>query len=187
MYQTKKKVAETSKYIYGQGLAPGMSGNVSTKKDSLIAITPTRLSLRDVDSDSVALVDQDGKIISEHAIPSSELELHLMIYKERDDVEGIVHTHSPYATGFALAGQKISRLEGFGPITKSHIKMVEYAAPGSSNLAHLVKDGIKNEDILIMKNHGVVAVGSTLDEAVLMAEWVEKTAETLFVAQVLKR
>lgn len=186
MYQTKKKVAEASQYIYKQGLAPGKSGNVSMKKDDIVAITPTRTSLKDVESESVVLVGLDGEIISEEVSPSSELELHLMIYQERDDVEGIVHTHSPYATGFALAGQNINLLEGFGPVNKSHLKMVDYAPPGSSKLAQKVREGMRKEDVLIMEAHGMVAVGSSLCEAVLLAEWVEKTAETLFVAQVLK-
>jgi L-fuculose-phosphate aldolase len=186
MYQTKKKVAEASWYIYKQGLAPGKSGNVSMKKDDLVAITPTKTSLRDVEGESVVLVGLDGKIISEGVIPSSELELHLMIYQERDDVEGIVHTHSSYATGFALAEKKINRLEGFGAVNKSHLEMVDYAPPGSSKLAQLVKNGVKNDDVLILQGHGVVSVGPSLDEAVLQAEWVEKTAKTLFVAQVLK-
>lgn len=186
MNQIKMKVAETSQHIYKQGLSPGKSGNVSMKKDDLVAITPTKTSLKDVGSETVALVGLDGKILTEGVIPSSELELHLMIYQERDDVEGIVHTHSPYATGFALAGKKINRLEGLGAVNKSYLEMVDYAPPGSSKLAQLVKNGIKKEDILIMKAHGVVSVGPSLNEAVLMAEWVEKTAKTLFVAQVLK-
>jgi L-fuculose-phosphate aldolase len=187
MYQTKKKVAKASHYIYKQGLAPGKSGNVSMRKDDYIAITPTRKSLRDIASESVALVSLDGKILSEEVIPSSELELHLSIYRERNDVEGIVHTHSPYATGFALAGKKIHRLEGFGIVNKSYLETVDYATPGSSKLAQIIVKGIKTEDILILKGHGVVCVGPSLDEAVLMAEWVEKSAESLFVADVLKR
>jgi L-fuculose-phosphate aldolase len=186
MYQIKKSVAQTSQYIYKQGLAPGKSGNVSMKKDEVVAITATKTSLREVKSESVALVSLDGKIISEGVIPSSELELHLMIYNERDDVKGIVHTHSPYATGFALAGKKINRLEGFGPVHKSHLEMVEYAPPGSSKLAQMVKNSLKKEDVLIMEGHGVVCVGTSLNEALLLAEWVEKTAETLFVANILK-
>lgn len=187
MYQTKKKVAKASQYIYKQGLAPGKSGNVSIRKDDYIAITPTRTSLRDIASESVALVSLDGKILSEEVIPSSELELHLSIYRERNDVEGIVHTHSPYATGFALAGKKIHRLEGFGTVNKSYLETLDYATPGSSKLAQIIVKGIKTDDAVILKGHGVVCVGPSIDEAVLMAEWVEKSAESLFVAHVLKR
>ncbi len=186
MYQAKIKVAEASRYIYKQGLAPGKSGNVSMRKDDFIAITPTRTSLRDIASEFVALVGLDGKIIGEEVIPSSELELHLTIYRERNDVEGIVHTHSPYATGFALAGKKIHYLEGFGKVNKPYLEMVDYAAPGSSKLAQIIVKKIKNDDVLILEGHGVVCVGPSLDEAVLLAEWVEKSAESLFVAHVLK-
>lgn len=187
MYQTKKKVAMASQDIYKQGLAPGKSGNLSIRKDDIVAITPTLTSLRDVESESVVLVRVDGEIISEGLSPSSELELHLLIYQERSDVQGIVHTHSPYATGFALAGEKINLLEGFGPVNKSHLKMVDYAHPGSSKLAQLVRDSVRKEDVLIMESHGVLAVGSSIDEAVLLADWVEKTAKTLFVARALKK
>lgn len=187
MYQTKKKVAESSQHIYQQGLAPGKSGNVSVRKDGYVAITPTRTSLRDIESESVVLVGVDGTILSKEIIPSSELELHLSIYRERDDVDAVVHTHSPYATGFALAGKKIYRLEGFGTVNKSHLEMVDYATPGSTKLAQIIGEKIKTEDVLLLEGHGVVCVGPSLDEAVLLAEWVEKCAESLFVAHLLKK
>lgn len=187
MYQIRRKVAETSVYLYQQGLAPGKSGNISFRKDDVIGITPTNISLRDIDVAATALVNLEGEILSEGVVPSSELQLHLMIYRERDDVKGVVHIHSPYATGFALAGKKIKRLEGFGPVKKEYLDMVEYVPPGSEKLAQKVKKGLRKEDVLILEGHGLVAVGPTLEEAALLSEWVEKTAKTIFISIMLQK
>ncbi|MDP3065989.1 MAG: class II aldolase/adducin family protein [Methanobacteriaceae archaeon] len=187
MYQIRKKVAEISVYLYQQGLAPGKSGNISLRKDDVVAITPTNVSLRDIDGEAVALVNLEGEILSEGIVPSSELQLHLMIYREREGVEGVVHIHSPYATGFALAGKKIKILEGFGPVQEEYLEMVGYAPPGSEILAQMVKNGLKKEDALILEGHGLVAVGPSLEEAALLSEWVEKTAKTIFISKMLQK
>jgi len=187
MYEIRKKVAETSIYLYQQGLAPGKSGNISLRKNGMVAITPTNISLRDVDVESVAMVNLAGELLSKGPIPSSELKLHLKIYNARTDVGGIVHTHSPYATGFALAGEKIKRLEGFGPVEKEYLELVGYARPGSEELAQMVKSGLKKEDIIIMEGHGLVAVGPSIEEAALLSEWVEETAKTMFVSKMLQK
>ncbi len=179
------EICETGRYIYGKGLAPGKSGNISIRSHDNIAITPSGMSLGYLKSEDIVLVDLDGEIIAGMETPSSELQLHLEIYKRRDDVLGIVHTHSSYATGFAFAGKNIERLEGFGPRTQAFLKMVDYAQPGSTELAVSVGEGLKEEDVVLLKNHGLVATGKNLFEAALLAEFVEETAKTQFIARVL--
>ena len=112
-------------------------------------------------------------------------DMHLNIYKIRDDVKSIVHTHSPIATGFAFAGVEIKRLEGFGPIENPVIPFVEYAAPGTMKLAENVAKGLEKEDIVILKNHGVVACGENLDEAALLTEFIEESAKIQFVTRLI--
>jgi len=84
--------------------------------------------------------------------------MHLEIYSKRDDVEAIVHTHPPYATGFSFTDKKIPRFEGFGEIKAPYIAEIEYAVPGSLNLVESASDGLINEDVLLLRNHGVVTV-----------------------------
>lgn len=179
------EICETGRYLYSKGLTPGKSGNISVRSQDTVAITPSGMSLGYLKAEDVVLLNMDGKILSRKEVPSSELQLHLDVYKKRDDVQGIVHTHSPYATGFALAGQMIERLEGFGELKKPFLKMIEYIPPGSSELAFSVGEGLKEEDVLILKNHGVVATGKNLFEAALLAEFVETTAKTQFVSRAL--
>jgi len=178
------EICETAHYIYSKGLAPGKSGNISARFQDIVAITPSGVSLGHVKEDEIVLVDMGGEILVGGKNPSSELHFHLEVYKNKD-VGGIVHTHSSYATGFAMSGKKIERLEGFGERTKPFLKMVNYAQPGTRELAQLVGEGLKEEDVVILENHGVVATGKNLKEAALLAEFVEETAKIQFVARVL--
>jgi len=190
-------------YIYQKGLTPGRSGNISMKvwnipdtsnnvdvpeevdDDPLILITPSGVSLRDVTLGNVIVTDLDGEKLEGDGEPSSETGMHLEIYSKRDDVEAIVHTHPPYATGFSFTDKKIPRFEGFGEIKAPYIAEIEYAVPGSLNLVESASDGLINEDVLLLRNHGVVTVGPDIFEAVLLAEFTESSAKTGFVIQVL--
>lgn len=187
----KKNIAEiinTSNEIYDKGLVSGKSGNISKRikgsTGDLVAITPTLKSLSGLSQKDVVLVDMDGNVLTE-GVPSSEVNMHLAIYKKRPDVDAIVHTHSTYATGFAFSSKKIKRLEGFGEIKKPYLASIEYEKPGSYELAQKVSESIKDEDVLILKNHGVICVGDSLKEAKLLAIFVEEIAKTQFVTYML--
>lgn len=174
--------------IYNQGLVPGKAGNISTKIKSsigdIIAITPTLKSLSNLDEEDIVLVDMDGNILSKGK-PSSEVNMHLEIYKKRPDVNAIVHTHSTFATGFAFSNKKLKRLEGFGQIRNEFMPYIEYEKPGSAELARKVSENIGDEDALILKRHGIICVGDSLKEAKLLAVFVEESAKTQFVTYML--
>ncbi|WP_297983635.1 class II aldolase/adducin family protein [uncultured Methanobrevibacter sp.] len=183
-----KSVVEMSAYVFERGLVSGKAGNVSgrfkTESGDIIAITPTLKSLADLREEDIILVDIDGKNLTKGK-PSSETGMHLEIYKAKEDVNGIVHTHSPYATGFAFSNQKIKRLEGFGAIQSEYIKDIEYFKPGSVELAQNAAEALKNEDVIVLKNHGVIATGATVKEAATLVEFVEEIAKTQFVTHML--
>lgn len=190
-YQTVfKNIVKTSHELYNKGLVPGKSGNISVKFEkkglNVVAVTPSGSSLKTLTEKDILLVDLEGKIVSdtEH-IPTSELEMHLNIYKLRKDVGAIVHTHSPITTGFAFSDEKIKRFEGFGPIEEDYLEIVDYHPPGSSDLAVAVSKGLLNQNVVVLKNHGMVAVGKNLDEATLLAEFVEDSAKIQFVKKML--
>jgi len=189
--ELKKQFVQIAHQIYQKGLTPGKSGNISLKipynDDLKVLITPTGVSLKDVSLFNVIIVDCDGNRLEGDGVPSSEVFMHLEIYKKRDDVGGIVHTHSPYATGFSFSNEKIPKLEGFGKIDKPYLKTIDYALPGSAKLVKTASLGLKKEDVLILKNHGVIAVGSDLDEATLLAEFTESSAKTGFITYLLNR
>ncbi|MDI3550775.1 MAG: L-fuculose-phosphate aldolase [Methanobacterium sp.] len=182
-----KEICEFAHYLYSKGLAPGKSGNISVRFQDTVAITPSGVSLGQLKENEVVLTDMDGQVVAGGDNPSSELQLHLEIYKNKKETAGIVHTHSSYATGFAMSGQKIEKLEGFGEISKPFLKMVDYKPPGTMELAKLVGEGLKYEDVVILEKHGVVATGENLREAALLAEFIEETAKTQFIARVLSK
>ncbi len=183
-----ESVIEASNYIFNRKLVSGKAGNISARfKDSemdIVAITPTNVSLADVNKENVVLVDLNGKSLS-RGQPSSELFLHLEIYKNRPEVMGIVHTHSPYATGFSFSDKKIRRLEGFGEIKKPYLEELGYQKPGSIELAQKTAEKMMDEDVIILKNHGVVASGINVKEAASLAEFVEEIAKTQFISHII--
>lgn len=185
-----EKVVNASHYVFERKLVSGKAGNVSARfKDKeldIIAITPSGVSLADVNQENIVLVDLEGNLLSQ-GNPSSELFLHLQIYKKMGDIKGIVHTHSPYATGFSFSDKKIKRLEGFGEIKKEYLKEVEYSKPGSNKLAESTAEALIDEDMVILKNHGVVATGFDVNEAAALAEFVEEIAKTQFVTLMLNK
>ena len=158
------------------------------KKDEFerVAVTPSGLSLKSIAEKDVIIVDMDGNLVyNSNMKPTSEMLMHLNIYKERNDISSVVHTHSPIATGFAFAEEKINRLEGFGPIKEKYIPFVDYYPPGSIGLAEAVSNELKNQDIVVLKKHGVVAIGKNLDEATLLSEFIEESAKIQFIKSTL--
>ena len=183
-----KSVVEMSAYVFERGLVSGKAGNVSARfkgeKGDIVAITPTLKSLADLREEDIVLVNEKGELLTKGK-PSSEVGMHLAIYREKPDVYGIAHTHSPYATGFAFSAKKIKRLEGFGAIKSEYLKDIEYFKPGSKELAEAASEALKTEDAIILKNHGVIATGETVKEAAALVEFVEEIAKTQFVTHVL--
>ena len=183
----KRHIAESidvSNEVYDKGLVSGKSGNISARFGNVVAITPTLKSLSQLEEEDIVLVDMDGNVLTKGK-PSSEVNMHLEIYKKRSDVNAIVHTHSPYATGFTFSDKKLKRLEGFGPIKNPYLSYIEYEKPGSDELAKGASEGLGDEDVLILKNHGVICVGDSLKEAMLLAVFVEETAKTQFISLML--
>ena len=178
------EIIDVSNEIYNKGLVSGKAGNISARFGDVVAITPTLKSLSNLDEEDIVLVDMDGNVLTKGK-PSSEVNMHLEIYKKRPDVKAIVHTHSPYATGFAFSNKKLKRLEGFGEIKTPYLSDIEYEKPGTDELARSASEGIGDEDVLILKNHGVICVSDSLKEAMLLAVFVEETAKTQFITIML--
>ena len=105
-----KEIVKISHELYKRQLVSGKAGNISVRtkleNKDIIAISPTLKSLKDLKEEEIVLVDLEGNVLTKGK-PSSEVNLHLEIYKARNDVNAIVHTHSPYATGFAFSSKKI--------------------------------------------------------------------------------
>jgi len=188
MKKNVQEIINVGNNIYNKNLVSGKSGNISARfkgeNGDIIGITPTLKSLANLKEEDIVLVDLDGNVLT-NGTPSSEINMHLEIYKKRPDVNAIVHTHSPYVTGFAFSSKRIKRLEGFGEIKTPFLPFIEYEKPGSSELAQKASEGIGQDDVLVLKNHGVVCVSENLKEAESLAVFIEESAKTQFISYML--
>lgn len=169
-------VLETYRALYARGLSRGTSGNVSARYEDGMLITASGVHLEDLALEDVVFVAADGEVSGKRR-PSSEAPMHAAIYAARGDVGGIVHCHSRFATILACARRSLPPLHYMVGVTgRNEVPCVGYATFGSAALAHHVVRGLDGGKACLMANHGQVAVGRTLREALAIAEEVEEQA-----------
>lgn len=190
----KNKVIEISQDAQNIGLCKHKSGNFSIRdKDTgYVVVTPSGVDRKDLETDDICVVDLDGNIIEhkENRKPSSETMMHLEVYKTRDDVNAVAHTHSKFATSFAVLAKPIPAIiyevssmglkEGYVPVAK-------FATPGTVDLAKSVIEPVKISDLFLLEKHGCVAVGTDLDDAYLKVQYLEELSEIYFYSLLINK
>src|SRR5205807_6102285 len=172
-----------------KGFMADMDGNLSVRlRQDGILVTPTGLSKGSMRPADLVIVDLEGKQVAGRRNVTSEIGMHLLIYRTRPDVQAIVHAHPPTATGFAAAGIALTEplvcevVMGLGCIP-----LARYGTPGTSELAQTLEPYVPNYDAILMSNHGVVTYGDTLEHAYMKMETVEHFAEIALVTHLLGR
>lgn len=170
------------KFIVKNGLVKGTWGNVSIRDGELIYITPSGIPYDILKEEDISVVKLDGTHIS-GLKPSSELPTHLEIYKNREDVNAIVHTHPVFSTTISLVVDFIPPLvEDAVMILGPKINVSEYALPGTLELAKKVVKALESNHAVILRNHGLITVGEDIKEALTASLVCEKTAEIFLYA-----
>jgi L-ribulose-5-phosphate 4-epimerase len=167
------------------GLVAWTSGNVSARDPAtgLVVIKPSGLAYELLTPGSLVVVDPDGNVVEGDLRPSSDTTSHLVIYGERPDINGVVHTHSTFATAFAAVGRPILvYLTAIADEFGGPIPCAGYAPVGGSEIGRAVVDGLGESPAILLQNHGVFAVGETPEQAVKAAVMVEDAARTVFYA-----
>lgn len=168
-----------------KGLVAGTWGNISARIPGTlwIAITPSGKGYREITPKDVVVVDHTGKVIDGKFKPSSELPLHLAIYKERADIQAIVHTHSVFASACAVAHKSIPPIiEDLVQLVGGGVDVADYALPGTDELAQNIVVALGQKNAVLMANHGVVGCGQSLTEGMMACELVEKAAQIYIYA-----
>jgi L-ribulose-5-phosphate 4-epimerase len=160
-------------------------GNVSARdpESGLIAIKPSGVRYADLTAETMVVLDPDGTVVEGSYSPSSDTASHLYVYRHRPDVNGVVHTHSRFATAFAAVGRSIpvyltAQADEFG----GEIPCAGFTLIGDEGIGRLVVEGIGSSPAILLKNHGVFAVGPTAKAAVKAAIMTEDVAATVFAA-----
>jgi L-ribulose-5-phosphate 4-epimerase len=167
------------------GLVAWTSGNVSARDPAtgLVVIKPSGVRYEDLRPELMVVVDLEGRVRESGLQPSSDTASHLFIYRQRDDVGGIVHTHSPYATAFAANHRSIPvYLTAHADVFGGPIPCGGFAPIGGEEIGRVVVESIGSSCAVLLKNHGVFTIGPTADEAVQAAVMVEEVARTSWLA-----
>lgn len=180
----EKEIVKTMRLLYDKSLITPTGGNVSARLSGSPSfwITPSSSFKGDLSTRDLVKVTSNGRWSPRRLKPSVETPLHSEIYRIRGDVNAIIHAHSPVTLGVALAGVEIKPLTPEGVLFVGEVPVVQFETPGSKNLASVVAEMLKSHQAAVMQNHGVVAVGSSLLEALNRLEIVEMTAHIMTVA-----
>jgi L-fuculose-phosphate aldolase len=187
LLSTRREIVGVCRRLWEKGLIAGPDGNVSVRIASdRILVTPAGMSKVDVGVDDLVELSLDGKRLRGSRRQSSEIGLHLRIYRRRQDVQAVVHAHPPTATGFAVAGESFMSCVLPEVIFQvGSVPLVPYATPGTEALADACEPSIDRYDAFLMANHGATTMGPSLLLAHQRMESLEHAARILLTARLL--
>ena len=183
--QVRESLVALHAELPANNLVVWTGGNVSARdpETGLVAIKPSGLRYEELTAESMVVLDLDGNIVDGAFKPSSDTASHLYVYRHRPDVNGVVHTHSRFATAFAAVGRSIpvyltAQADEFG----GEIPCAGFTLIGDDSIGRLVVEGIGSSPAILLKNHGVFTIGPTAKAAVKAAVMTEDVAATVFAA-----
>jgi len=185
--QLRRQIVEFGKRLYKRDYVGGAEGNLSVRLDRVkVLITPAGKCLGYLKPSEMVIISSGGKKISGKFSQSSEYRLHLGIYNRRRDINAVCHAHPICSTAFAVAGIALDKMILPEIISAlGVIPLVDYGAPGTSELFAKMADIIDCHDAFLLRNHGVVTLGTNLDDAFNKMEMVERYARILITASIL--
>jgi L-fuculose-phosphate aldolase len=169
----REQLAAASRRLAGEGLVIGTAGNLSARRDDHVAVTPTGAALERLEPNQVSVVDLEGRVVSGDLEPTSEIELHLGVYR-RYEAGAVVHTHAPTATALSCVLDELPCVHYSMLLLGGSVPVAPYATFGTQELAESVLDALEGHTAALMANHGAIAYGPDVDAAVeasLLLEW----------------
>ena len=168
--EERRQVLTAARETAGAGMNRGTSGNISlrTADPSVIAVTPSALPYGEMEAEDVCLVGLDGAVVEARRNPSSELPLHLAVYRARPDVNAVVHTHALFSTVWSIAAREMPVMTV--PVSEfAPIPTAPFALPGSEELAAAVTAALGAGSAVLMEHHGLLCACATLKKAMSAA------------------
>ena len=185
--EIKKELLKYYTRSYEDGLMAGTSGNASIlTADRMMIITPSGVDYRELTEAHLVVTTLDGEVIDVSYAPSSEWRLHAAIYRNIEGAKAVLHTHSSYATAFAVVGKPIPEiLIEMTLFLNGKVPVCGFAPAGTQQLADMAADTLKTSPACLMQNHGVAAYGDDIKTAYLRATYVEDAARIYSHARML--
>src|SRR5437763_9111018 len=188
-FQLKQQIGEIGRRVYAKGFAAANDGNITVRlNDRQILCTPTMVSKGFLKPEDICKVDYEGKQLAGTRKRTSEVLLHLAVYKNRPDINAVVHCHPPHATAFAVAHEPIPKcvlpeVEVF----LGEVPIAQYATPADQRLPNTIVPYVKDCNTILLANHGTVTFGPTLENAYFNSEIIDAYCKILILARQLGR
>lgn len=183
----RREICTAGRWIHARHFAPATDGNISVRLDGgRVLTTPTCLSKGMMTPEDLVVTDLQGRRLSGTRAPSTELAMHLLIYRLRPDVYAICHAHPPIATGFAAAGVPLDKaILSEAVFSLGCVPLAPYGTPGTTELCDSIEPLLRNYEAILLANHGAVTYGPDLLTAFFRMETVEHFAHVSLVTQLL--
>ena len=177
-FEIKKEICEVGHKLWLKGFVAANDGNISVKiNDHEFYCTPTGVSKGSLTPDMIIKVDENGKKLEGKLNPSSEIKMHMRVYKERPDVTAVVHAHPPVATAFTVADIELDQyILPEAVLTIGNVPTCDYGTPSTMEIPDSLDPYLQNHDAFLLRNHGALTVGCNLNKAFFVMEEVEFNA-----------
>ena len=183
----REQIVEVGRRLYARGYTASNDGNISVRLDHRrLLMTPKSVCKGFMSPDMMCITDLEGKKLAGDRDPSSEMQMHLEVYRQRPDAIAVVHAHPPTATGFAVAGIPLDRAVLPEVVTTlGSVPIAEYATPSTKELPEAVRKYVRAHDGMLLANHGALTLGRDLFAAYYKMETIEHFAKISLVARLL--
>ena len=184
-------VVQAAQQLLRLGLVAATSGNVSMRlegdeKEGIIAVTPAGTDYGTMTPEDIVVVDYDVDVIEGNTVPSSESLTHVAVYKARSDISAVIHTHSIYASVLAVAGVPLPPiLDELVAYLGGPVEVAEYGFPSTEDLGEKAIQAMGERNAVFIRNHGVLAAGRDMPDALRACELVERAAQIYIQARAL--
>ena len=181
-----REILLVAKRLDEKKILNAIEGNISLKRDGLIYVTPSGKNKAFLTEDMIAIVDEEGNQVGGCCKPTSELKLHLQVYRMREDIGGIVHAHPPYLTAHAVCGLPV-RTKAYPEMMVMYgsFEVAGYGRPGTDDICREVEPLLQKSNVVLLENHGALAVGPDVVQAMNHMEAAEAIAEVLTMAKLV--
>ena len=185
LLEERKEIVEYGKKLITSGLTKGTGGNLSifNRKENLMAISPSGIDYFDIEPEDVVIVDLEGNIVDGVRKPSSELDMHLIFYRKRSDIDAIIHTHTVFATTISCLNITLPPTHYMIALAGPDVRCAKYATYGSKELAENAFEAMVDRNAVLLANHGMLAGAKDLANAFNTTEEIEYCAELYYRAK----
>jgi L-fuculose-phosphate aldolase len=186
-HQLRADIVEVGRRMYARGYTASNDGNISVRLDGeRLLMTPKSVCKGFMSPEMLCITDLDGRKLAGERDPSSEMQMHLEVYRQRPEIRAVVHAHPPIATGFAVAGIPLDRAVLAEVVTTlGSVPIAEYATPSTLELPAAVRKYVKAHDGMLLANHGALTLGADVFAAYYKMETIEHFAHISLVARLL--